>query len=170
MKTFLYVCFCHDQNSTSLLTRTKNYHIGSIMYGCIVFTIKASILLQYINIFSTADRGKFFWICHTLIWLNFVFYTSCFFLEIFSCKPLAKAWDPLIETGTCIDTRELNTASAAINVISDLTIVLLPQPLVWRLHMDTRKKVAVSAVFSAAILYVTNTTQWKRSIINLSRI
>jgi hypothetical protein len=122
------------------------------MYGSIIFFIKASILLQYIRIFSSGDRGIFFWSCHTLIWLNFVFYTASIFLEIFSCRPLAKALDPLITTDTCLSVMDLNIAAASINVASDFTIFLLPQPIIWGLHMTVKKRLGVSLIFAAALL------------------
>lgn len=123
------------------------------MYGCIIFAIKAAILLQYITIFSSAARGLFFWVCHSLIWVNFVFYAICFFLEIFSCNPIAKAWDPFIMTGTCpVDVLVLNIAASAVNVASDFIILLLPQALIWRLKMSSQRRLGVSIIFAAASL------------------
>ncbi|KAF7953323.1 hypothetical protein EAE96_006534 [Botrytis aclada] len=128
-------------------------HIISIVNGCVVLTIKASILLQYVTIFSIGQRRWFFWTCHTFIWLNVVFYTTCFFLEIFSCKPISKAWDPFIATGSCpINVEYLNIAASSINVISDLAILLLPQGIIWRLKMDTSKRLGVSLIFATALL------------------
>ncbi|KAK6598096.1 hypothetical protein H4I96_09048 [Botrytis cinerea] len=128
-------------------------HIISILNGCIVLTIKASILLQYVTIFSIGERKWFFWTCHTFIWLNVVFYATCFFMEIFSCKPIAKAWDPFMTTGSCpINVKYLNIAASSINVISDLAILLLPQGIIWKLNMNASKRLGVSLIFAAALL------------------
>ncbi|CAG8977634.1 hypothetical protein HYALB_00006584 [Hymenoscyphus albidus] len=151
LRTFLYVRISIPK-TPELANPIKDFRIGAILYSLVVLAIKTSILLQFITIFSTAKRGKFFWACHALIWLNLVFYGSGFFLEIFSCQPIRKAWDPLVENGTCIDMGSVLVASAAVNVASDFIIVLLPQPIIWRLHLDNRKKLEISAVFSAAIL------------------
>ncbi|KAK8903733.1 hypothetical protein QC760_008195 [Botrytis cinerea] len=128
-------------------------HIISILNGCIVLTIKASILLQYVTIFSIGERKWFFWTCHTFIWLNVVFYATCFFMEIFSCKPIVKAWDPFMTTGSCpINVKYLNIAASSINVISDLAILLLPQGIIWKLNMNASKRLGVSLIFAAALL------------------
>jgi hypothetical protein len=93
-----------------------------------------------------------FWACHTLIWLNFVFYTACAFLEIFACQPISKSWDPLITTGQCLNVYSINIAAAAINTASDISILLLPQHVIWNLHMSVKKKLGVSAIFFTGIL------------------
>ncbi|KAH8685446.1 hypothetical protein BGZ60DRAFT_542485 [Tricladium varicosporioides] len=127
-------------------------YIGYILYGCVVFTIKASILIQYIRIFSSVEKYIFYWTCHALIWINFVFYSVGFFLEIFACKPMAKAWDPLIETGSCLDVHKVNIAAAAMNVVSDFVILLLPQPIIWRLNMGFKQRLGISSIFAVALL------------------
>ncbi|RDL31465.1 uncharacterized protein BP5553_09674 [Venustampulla echinocandica] len=126
-------------------------HIGTMIYGAICFIIKLSILLQYIRIFSSKQRGLFFWTCNALIFLNFTFYTVCLFLEIFSCRPIAKAWNPLI-IGTCLDYPTLNTISAAFSSASDFAIFLLPQPLIWKFQMSFKKRLGVSFIFLVALL------------------
>jgi hypothetical protein len=87
-----------------------------------------------------------------MIWLDFVFYAACFFLEIFSCHPIAAAWDPLIPNARCLNVETLNTASAAVNSVSDIVILLLPQPIIWNLQMSLRKKIGISATFSTGLL------------------
>ncbi|TVY57792.1 hypothetical protein LSUE1_G008639 [Lachnellula suecica] len=129
-------------------------HLGAVMYGCCIFAVKLSILLQYLRVFTIPkERGLFFWSCHAMIWLDFVFYAACFFLEIFSCKPLAGAWDPIVAaTARCLNVNTLNTASAAVNSVSDIVILILPQPIIWNLNMSFRKKLGLSAIFSTGLL------------------
>lgn len=89
---------------------------------------------------------------HALIWANFLFYFTSSFLEIFACTPISKAWDPLITTGHCINTLALNVAASIINFISNLAILILPQLSIWKLQMDTRRKIQVSVLFLLGIL------------------
>ncbi|KAL4936754.1 hypothetical protein BDV06DRAFT_216421 [Aspergillus oleicola] len=131
------------------------FHVGAIMYGIIIFFIKASILLQFLEIFPHQGR-YFFWTCHTLIWVNCLFYAISTFLEIFACRPLSKAWDVLMTDGFCpVDTELLNVIASSINALSDLVILVLPQTRIWRLNMAFRKKIAVSAVFLFGIVACT---------------
>ncbi|KAL5041370.1 hypothetical protein BDW71DRAFT_201433 [Aspergillus fruticulosus] len=129
------------------------FHVDSIIYGICIFFIKLSILLQFLEIFSQHQRDYFFWSCHCLIWVNFLFYAISTFLEIFACHPFAKAWDVLITRGDCpVDTNLLNVIASSVNAASDLIILVLPQTRIWQLHLAVGKKIAISAVFSVGLL------------------
>ena len=122
------------------------------MYGISIFFIKASILLQYIHIFSPTTRSStFYWASQALIWINFVFYFASTFIEIFACKPRAKVWNPLLP-GHCVNLPAENVAAATVNSVSDITILILPQPVIWRLQMYTRRMIETSIVFTVGIL------------------
>jgi len=82
-----------------------------------------------------------------------VFYITCTFLEIFGCQPRARLWDKLIP-GRCLNMDAVIVASGAVNLLSDLTILLLPQNTIWRLNLSSRKKLGVSAIFAVALLCV----------------
>lgn len=65
---------------------------------------------------------------------------------------MRKAWDLFVVGGYCLDSNGLNIGAVALNVVSDSVIFLLPQAVVWRLHMPTKQKIAVSMVFVVAIM------------------
>lgn len=117
--------------------------------------LKAAILTDLLRIFNPrGQRNLFFWACHTLLWVNVVFYTICTFLEIYGCQPREKTWNPLIPGGRCINMHTLTLASGAINFPSDLCILLLPLRTIWGLHLSRRRKIGTSAVFAIATLSV----------------
>ena len=125
------------------------------MYGICIFLIKLSILLQYIQIFAPLNsRNAMFWTSQALIGTNFIFYFISTFLEIFSCTPIAKAWDPLISNGHCINILALNVAASSINSLSDLTILVLPQVSIWKLQMALKRKIQISGIFLIGSLSV----------------
>ncbi|PVI01614.1 hypothetical protein DM02DRAFT_671164 [Periconia macrospinosa] len=129
-----------------------NLFTGAAVHGIVVMLLKAAILLELIRIFSArGQRGLFFWTCHTLIWLNVAFYTTCTFVEIFACSPREKLWNKLIPGGRCIDSNILTLASSIINVPSDIIILILPQRMIWRLQVSSRKKLGISMIFAVAI-------------------
>ncbi|OGM40585.1 hypothetical protein ABOM_010664 [Aspergillus bombycis] len=129
------------------------FHAGSIIYGIPIFFIKASILLQIVDIFVPTRRNDpMFWTCHALIWVNLVYYLIGSILEIFACRPLNKAWDPLITHGSCMDMFLLNCIASSVNAASDMIILVLPQTRIWRLQMPLRKKLAASTVFLFSIM------------------
>ncbi|RAK88208.1 hypothetical protein BO79DRAFT_228767 [Aspergillus costaricaensis CBS 115574] len=126
------------------------FRVGSVLYGICIFFIKASILLQLVEIFCHR-KDTFYWVCHTVIWINLLFYVISTFVEIFSCRPMAAAWDVLI-SGKCMNVRLLNVIASSVNGFFDLIILILPQTRIWRLQMALRRKLAVSTVFLFGIL------------------
>ena len=83
-----------------------------------------------------------------------MFYLLSTFLEIIPCLPIAKAWNPLLKDGHCINTLVLNVAASSINAFSDITILILPQVGIWKLQMALKRKVQISGIFLLAVLCV----------------
>lgn len=69
----------------------------------------------------------------------------------FQCIPHEKIWKFYLE-GTCIGLHEIQLASASIQVFSDLAMTVLPQKLIWNLHMGWRKRLGVSIIFGFGLL------------------
>ncbi|SPB51059.1 unnamed protein product [Aspergillus niger] len=107
-------------------------------------------MLYLVEIFCHR-KDTFYWFCHTVIWINFLFYVISTFVEIFSCRPIAAAWDVLI-SGKCMNVRLLNVIASSVNGFFDLIILVLPQTRIWQLQMALRRKLAVSTVFLFGIL------------------
>lgn len=128
-------------------------HVASILYGVVIFFIKLSILLQYIQIFmpNRSPRAAY-WTTIFFLLANFLSYLIFTLIEIWICDPIAKAWDPLITEGRCLDIMALNIAASSVNTVSDFLILILPHIFIWRLNMTIRTKVAVSVLFMIAIL------------------
>ena len=151
--SFSYVCPCAGMLLSSELTPAQYIYISSAMYGICIFFVKLSILLQYLQIFvPLKSRNALYWTSHALIWTNLVFYLISVNLVLFGCKPIAKAWNPLITNGHCIDTLATDTAAGAINSLSDIVILVLPQVSIWRLQMALRRKIQISALFLIGLL------------------
>lgn len=83
---------------------------------------------------------------------NIVTYVVLLIMQIWSCNPIRKSWDPFVVGGFCLDTKALNIGATAVNIASDTVIFILPQAVIWRLHMRTKQKVAVSLIFVNAVL------------------
>ena len=121
------------------------------MYCPVVLITKLSILIQLLHIFAPTRAGATYYQCHFMIWFNVLFYTAIFFAAIFECIPRAKFWNPTIP-GTCVDMIGINITTSVINAISVFVLLLLPIICDWKLQMNLRNKLGVSAVFAAAAL------------------
>jgi large subunit ribosomal protein L36e len=116
-----------------------------------IFAIKLAILLQLIRLFVTNHKSTTFVLMQILIWLNLLFFAAMFFVQIFECIPRERIWNPFIQ-GKCINIKLSFIVSAAINIVSDFSILALPTVTIWRLQMATSRKLSVSAVFAMGIL------------------
>ena len=147
--------FLHRTYYDLMKAQMQYVHVGSVMYGVSIFFIKWSILLQYLQIFvPIKKRTSVYLACHGLIWANLIYYSLGTFIEIFSCSPISKAWDPFVTEGRCINILALNVAASTINSVSDLAILALSQMSIWRLHLSVRRKIQLSGVFLVGVLYV----------------
>ena len=121
------------------------------MYGPLIFITKLSILLLYLRVFAPSKKGWTYIIIHLLLWFNAAFYLADTIVEIAACIPRERIWNPDVP-GRCVNIDVLILATAIINSISDVSLLLLPIFAVWRLHLRTSQKLGISAIFMAGLL------------------
>ncbi|KAI0015070.1 hypothetical protein F4780DRAFT_765759 [Xylariomycetidae sp. FL0641] len=127
------------------------FHQAAIMYGVIMFFIKLSILVQYLEVFTPNQEPRsIWWITVFFLAANFIFYAASTILQILACTPTNKAWDPLVTGGHCIDVNALNVGASSLNVGSNMVILTLPQFIIWRLNMNIHRKLIASIIFLVA--------------------
>ncbi|KAI8950246.1 hypothetical protein F4801DRAFT_590474 [Xylaria longipes] len=134
------------------------FHIASEPHGVCIVLFKTAILLEWVRIFvPRATRDIFFWTCHILLWSNVVFYTIILISANLSCKLYAKLWDKTLP-GNCSGNDVIDIATASYNFVSNTLILLLPQRMIWRLHLNTRKKIGIAFIFAIGIRYISPIT------------
>ncbi|MCJ1402456.1 hypothetical protein MMC11_005676 [Xylographa trunciseda] len=122
--------------------------IVEAIYVPTVYLTKLSIILQCIKIFAPAKKGLIYWTSQFFIWFNAMFYLAIFLSNIFQCWPVSAAWLPT-RGSTCINVNFSIIVSAAINVVSDFAVLILPLYAIWHLQMPRHRKVSVSIAFLA---------------------
>ncbi|KAK8022645.1 hypothetical protein PG993_013412 [Apiospora rasikravindrae] len=130
-----------------LFTLATNFYTAAIML------LKSAIVLEWLRIFVPpgTPRNYFYWISVVLLVVNFLFNSAAIVVINLSCTPHAKAWDQLLP-GSCFDGRGLYVASAVVNFVIDLVILVLPQRVIWGLKMTVQKRLGVSAVFVVGLI------------------
>jgi hypothetical protein len=63
------------------------------------------------------------------------------------CTPVAFYYDKSIPGGSCKDQSVSGAANGALSLLGDLCILALPLPMIWKLHMNTRRKIALCGIF-----------------------
>lgn len=82
---------------------------------------------------------------------HFTFYLIVTGLNIFICPPRERFWNVFRE-GSCYNWGALMKATSLFNVISDINILVLPIPSIWKLQVVPKKKIGISVVFAAGVL------------------
>ncbi|KAA8643818.1 uncharacterized protein ATNIH1004_010593 [Aspergillus tanneri] len=121
-------------------------NISQIVYGPLIFLAKLSILLLYLKIFAPIRRSKTYIAIHALAYLNLLYYTAYTIIVIAACIPRTKIWDPTTP-GHCLDINAVILSNTIINSISDVSLLLLPIASIWRLQLNTWKKLGISGLF-----------------------
>ncbi|KAG8158211.1 hypothetical protein KVR01_011972 [Diaporthe batatas] len=69
------------------------------------------------------------------------------------CNPHNAIWDFYLQTpDNCYSLPKVMLASASVQVVSDWTMVLLPQKVIWSLNMNWQRKVGISVLFTVGLL------------------
>lgn len=113
--------------------------------------IKMSILLFYLRLFATK---QFCIAAYTIMFVVCLWCIEQVLASLLICKPISYNWQFKTQQGTCGNTMANCIAGAAINVFTDLVILLLPMPIIWRLQIPTRSKLSLSFIFGLGFMYV----------------
>ena len=106
------------------------------------------MLALYVRVFRMTD--KWFRYSIYVITAYIVLWTIGVYLDILlTCRPVSKYW-----TANCAPTYSTTVSTGVLNIISDVAVLLLPQPQVWKLQMPLKRKIGVSIIMMLGVLYV----------------
>ncbi|KAB8302017.1 hypothetical protein EYC80_005470 [Monilinia laxa] len=117
---------------------------ASVIYVPCLGLSKFSLLLFY-NRLSPVR-----WFRIAVYFLMFVVLGYSFaiiFALIFPCHPVAMNWDVTITDGKCVNRAATYTATAAMNIATDLALLTLPIPMIADLRMPRVQKVGLIIIF-----------------------
>lgn len=115
-----------------------------LTYTFTVPTVKISILLFYRRIFVTRS---FQIASMVLIMCCVAWFIAIFLLDIFQCSPVQRQWDRMLP-GTCVNDRLSFVTNGIFNIIIDFATLLLPMPVIWKLHRSWQDRIALMGIFA----------------------
>lgn len=118
--------------------------ISIIFYATALVIIKLSILFQYRRLLVTREDRRKIWV---LMGVVTSFGLFIIFSSTFTCVPVEKFWDNIIE-GHCLGKQPLWLTHAGFNISTDLAIILLPMPTLWALQMPKKQKTTLIIIFA----------------------
>lgn len=128
-----------SKNGIDLL---KLFYVCQMLYIAVQVFSKVAILALYARLFPDTIRW-FQWSVRGLIAFMFTHGLVFFFLVVFQCLPIESIWDKTIY-GRCLPiTAVIGFLGAGLSITEDFIILLLPIRQLWKLQMDTRKKVGL---------------------------
>jgi len=111
-----------------------------------IFCIKTSIILLYVRIFNTPIFKKVAWGAwiYTLLWTIGAWMSSTF-----ECTPVEFFWNKTIKGGHCVNNAltVIGFTNGFLSFLGDLFILGMPLPMIWRLQMNRRSKIALTGIF-----------------------
>jgi hypothetical protein len=90
--------------------------------------------------------------CHLILGFLVVWYLWTVLSAIFTCTPVAKFWDPTVP-GHCFNFTALWFSNAAVNIITDLTLIILPIPVIASMRLPRKQKVGIWLILAVGSLY-----------------
>lgn len=107
---------------------------------------KGSILLFYLRIFPSK---KMVWTVWILFAFTLGYSIACGLVNVFSCTPVEGSW--VLEhalTAKCINRPVFYFAQAALSILTDITTVVCPLPVLRTLRLPFKQKIGVAFVLT----------------------
>lgn len=110
---------------------------------------KVSILLVYKDIFAI----KGFRLVVDVVMVKVIMLAVGNIIQCLAiCRRFAFQWDKTIKGGVCGNQTLGILLVAFINLLTDLIIVIMPMPLVWKLKMPKQKRLVLIGIFGLGIM------------------
>ncbi|KAH8151192.1 uncharacterized protein LAJ45_04894 [Morchella importuna] len=138
-----------SMNKHNLEARGKARFALVVLYNPTYMATKISILFFYLSLFKNFKPLKWgAWITMGVVGIGGLIMTM---LILFQCHPISAAftidYDPLLESH-CRNVITIFYASAPLNIITDLAILLLPMPVLTSLNLPRKEKIVVVCLFA----------------------
>ena len=118
-----------------------------LLYSTSLCIIKLSILFLYNRIFSV-PKPMFRWILMAMGGFVIAYGMAGILGNTLQCVPLSNLWEPPSNDPREIFSFTLVFTMSVINIVTDITILSLPLPLVWSLQASKSRRLQLIAVFS----------------------
>ncbi|KAJ5528767.1 hypothetical protein N7527_002160 [Penicillium freii] len=133
-----------DLNKADVLPTAKVRYATHIIYTLISGLIKVSICLLYLRVFPNIRK-----VCLATIAFVTAMSVAIILATIFQCSPVDAVYDEeKYEHYTCFASIPFWYATAALSLVTDIWILLLPLKTVLGLHLSTRKKFVIAGLLS----------------------
>ena len=110
---------------------------------------KLAILSMYLRIFTTRSYRMSVYVLAAVLIMTFL---AGGLTGLLGCRPLAFFWDPTIPGGHCININAFFRWISLPNILTDIAMLVLPQPLIWTLQVTRNQKIGLRLTFLTGCL------------------
>ena len=135
---------CADKLDNQVEVAINAIYLWAIMFA------KLSVLALYVRLFGINQAFKR--VCYILAGVVIFYCVACTPMYILGCVPSGARSIAQVDDGQCVKTIPLNIAVGAINIATDSILIILPVPMLIRLQITTRKRIALTAVFATGLV------------------
>ncbi|KAL8752082.1 MAG: hypothetical protein Q9199_005985 [Rusavskia elegans] len=119
------------------------------MFGILGF--KVALCWAYLRILKASPNPHYKILIYVVMIGATIGHVTGTFVLIFQCSPPQKSWQPLT-SGHCLSNDATFYGLAAVTVFFDVVIFFLPIPLLLKLNINNKKKIALICVFMLGLL------------------
>lgn len=119
------------------------------LYPLCLGLTKISICVFYNRIF---DRRKFHVASWSIIAVIIAWMLGAVFYALLVCRPLSYWWDPSIVGKSCGTYIHSYIITGVVDVLTDFAMIILPQPLLWKLKVPLPDKIALTCIFGTSVV------------------
>ncbi|KAK0716158.1 hypothetical protein B0H67DRAFT_582507 [Lasiosphaeris hirsuta] len=122
------------------------------VYNLALILCKLSITVQCCRVLRTPKMQRFF---RTYFVFLAVYGLWTLFSSIMTCWPIEVYWLAIAGAqGVCLNKGALTFSNAGINIATDLILIVVPVPLLWRLQIPKKQKIILMGLFCVGTLAV----------------
>ncbi|KAL1966147.1 hypothetical protein VTN77DRAFT_4699 [Rasamsonia byssochlamydoides] len=132
--------------TASLDTYTKVNFAGRPFYQLGIAGFKAALCISCLRLLSGTTKAWYRGVIWAVGIISTVGHVAGTLVLLLSCSPVRKSWDPRVK-GTCLPPGPTFYGLAAFTIVCDVTIILLPIPVLMGLHVRPAQKAGVVCLF-----------------------
>ncbi|KAL4889070.1 major facilitator superfamily domain-containing protein [Aspergillus ambiguus] len=119
----------------------------TVLYNPALMAVKSSILVFYLTL--TSGEKSFRWANYVTLFVVNGAGLALTLVNVFQCRPVGAAFAYPTPSGAhCTDILTIYLSSSPVNIITDLAILFLPNPILTKMRLPRKQKIILVITFS----------------------
>lgn len=133
------------ENHPSLIVAEAKYRTAeAYLYVLSANLPKISITFLYCRLFPPSGVRIFSFVLIGILIITTIVEISVLFSM---CRPFAANWNTAILKASCMNISAIYAWASLPNIITDMIMLILPLPMIWKLHTNLQTKIQLTVTF-----------------------